>query len=83
MIRVIKLSLLFSGFFNNVRQMGIEFHAVPQNIRLYFGIMQQLYKLGFVTISWDPNLTTIRNLAKGPFEYFEIVLRRPIINPCI
>ena len=80
MIRVIKLNLLFSGFFNNVRQMGIEFHAVPQNIRLYFGIMQQLYKLGFVTIAWDPNLTT--KPPKGPFEYFEIVLRKPVINPC-
>ena len=72
--------MLFSGVLYNVRQMGIEFHKVSQNIKRYFTIMQELYKMGFVTIAWDPNLTT--KPQKGPFEYFEIVLRQPTIDPC-
>ena len=70
--------MLFSGVLDNVRQLGIEFHKVSKNIKQYFTIMQQLYKMGFVTIAWD--LTT--KPQKGPFEYFEIVLRKPVINPC-
>ena len=77
---VIVMGLLFSGSLLNVRQIGIEFHEVPENIRRYFTIVQKLYKLGFVTIAWDPNLTT--KPVKGPFRYFEIVFRRSNVDEC-
>ena len=72
--------VFLSGSITNVRQIGIEFHKVPQNVKIYFTIIQELYKLGFVTIAWDPNLTT--KPAKGPFQYFEIVFRRSYVEDC-
>ena len=71
---------LFSGTLNNVRQIGIEFHEVPKNIKTYFAIIQKLYKLGFVTIAWDPNLTT--KPYNEPFQFFEIVFRRSDVAMC-
>ena len=50
-------------------QIGIEFHEVPRYIKQYFTIIQNLYKLGFVTIMWD------ENRVAGP-TLFEIVFRR-------
>ena len=44
-----------SGSLANVRQIGIEFHEVWRNIRQYFTVVKELYKLGFVTIMWDEN----------------------------
>ena len=64
-----------------MRQIGIEFHEVIENVKRYFIIIQELYKLGFVTIAWDPNLTTT-SFTKGPFRYFEIVFRRSDVAAC-
>ena len=64
-----------------MRQIGIEFHEVTENVKRYFTIIQELYKLGFVTIAWDPNLTTT-SFTKGPFRYFEIVFRRSDVAAC-
>ena len=72
--------LLFSGSLANVRQIGIEFHEVLENIKRYFTIIQELYKLGFVTIAWEPNFTT--KPAKGPYDFFEIVFRRSNVDAC-
>ena len=72
---------LYSGSLTNVRQIGIEFHEVTENVKRYFTIIQELYKLGFVTIAWDPNLTTT-SFTNGPFRYFEIVFRRSDVAIC-
>ena len=81
-IKLIVPCFLSSGTLDNVRQIGIEFHKVPQNIKTYFTIIQSLYKLGFVTIAWDPNLTTKPWQHNGPFHYFEIVFRRSDVAEC-
>ena len=73
--------LHYSGSLANVRQIGIEFHEVTGNIKRYFTIVQELYKLGFVTIAWDPNLTTT-SFTKGPFRFFEFVFRRSDVAAC-
>ena len=57
-----------------MRQIGIEFHEVPTYIKEYFTIIQELYKLGFVTIMWDENMYASRYDKKSTF--FEIVFRR-------
>jgi hypothetical protein len=64
----------------NVRQIGIEFHKVTINVKIYFKIVQQLYKLGYKTIAWDPNLTT--HPIRGPFAYYEIVFRKTNLDIC-
>ena len=62
-----------SGSLDNVRQIGIEFHAAGEHARSYFESVQKLYGLGFKIIAWDPNLwTTIKN---GNLGFFEIVFR--------
>ena len=87
-----------SSFLANVRQIGIEFHWVSQNIRQYFTIVQGLYKLGFVTVMWDENrvATNINKWGQklglvlletaGLKDYgtreFEIVFRRVNISDC-
>ena len=39
-----------------MRQIGIEFHEVPTYIKEFFTIIQELYKLGFVTIIGSDNV---------------------------
>jgi hypothetical protein len=53
---------------------------VGTNIHKYFKIVQELYKLGYKTIAWDPNLTT--KPTKGPFDFFEIVFRKTDLAIC-
>ena len=61
-----------------MRQIGIEFHEVPTYIKEYFTIIQELYKLGFVTIMWDENMYASRYLDTYDKKstFFEIVFRR-------
>ncbi len=53
---------------------------MPANIKAYFRIVQELYRLGFKTIVWDPNLTT--KPTSGPFHYFEVVFRKSNMEGC-
>ena len=72
--------LLPSGSLANVRQIGIEFHDVPTHSKEYFIIVQELYKLGFVTIMWDDN----RVMSTTHFyPFFEIVFRRSNLAACL
>ena len=86
--------MLSSGSLANVRQIGIEFHYVPQYGKQYFTIVQELYKLGFVTIMWDENrifsalnknlehnLNRKLNALTGA-PLFEIVFRRSTLATC-
>ena len=77
----LQVNFAFSNSIKNVQQIGIEFHRVPANIAAYFTIVQQLYRLGFKTIAWDPNLTT--KPTQGPFQFFEIVFRRSNLDSCL
>ena len=86
--------MLSSGSLANVRQIGIEFHYVPQYGKQYFTIVQELYKLGFVTIMWDENRifsALNRNLEQNlnrklnaltGAPLFEIVFRRSTLATC-
>jgi len=69
-----------SGSLANVRQIGIEFHDVPTHSKEYFTIVQELYKLGFVTIMWDIN--RIISITRPP-PFFEIVFRRSNLAACV
>ena len=87
-----------SGPLANVRQIGIEFHWVSRNIRKYFTMVQELYKLGFVTIMWDENRVATNVNKKGQklglvlletaglmdmaTREFEIVFRRYNLSNC-
>ena len=87
-----------SGALANVRQIGIEFHWVSQNIRKYFNMVKGLYKLGFVTIMWDENRVATNVNKKGQklglvlletaglmdmaTREFEIVFRRYNLSNC-
>ena len=64
----------------NVLQIGVEFHDVVNQINDFFAIVVGLYKLGFVTIAWEPN--TVVKPKSGPFAYFEIVFRRSDMEAC-
>ena len=66
--------MLSSGSLANVRQIGIEFHNVPKYSKQYFTIVQELYKLGFVTIMWDEN--RVASITEKGSPLFEIVFRR-------
>ena len=70
--------LLSSGVLANVRQIGIEFHMVPSFSKRYFTIVQELYKLGFVTIMWDENRVAVNQ----GYPLFEIVFRRSNLDAC-
>ena len=72
--------MLSSGSLANVRQIGIEFHYVPQYGKQYFTIVQELYKLGFVTIMWDEN--RFANNGRKGSPLFEIVFRRSKLAAC-
>ena len=73
--------LLSSGSLANVRQIGIEFHNVPKFSKQYFTIIQELYKLGFVTIMWDEN--RVANIFNKGSPLFEIVFRRSNLTACV
>ena len=62
-------------------QIGVEFHDVVDNVKGFFAVVVELYKLGFVTVAWEPNLGGPRDKS-GPFAYFEIVLRRSALEAC-
>ena len=72
--------LVLSGSLENVLQIGVEFHDVVNNISDFFAIVVGLYKLGFVTIAWEPNMVV--KPESGPFAYFEIVFRRSSLEAC-
>lgn len=59
---------------DQVLQIGLEFHQVPDNIRHFSTLVRDLYGLGFKIIAWDPNLET--HLKSGLYEYFEVVFRK-------
>ena len=71
----------FSGSLANVLQIGVEFHDVVDNVKGFFAVVVELYKLGFVTVAWEPNLGGPRDKS-GPFAYFEIVFRRSALEAC-
>ena len=71
----------FSGVLKNVLQIGLEFHRVPQYIKVYFGLVQELYKLGYKTISWDPNLGAQKGFGTA-INFFEIVFRKTDLSAC-
>ena len=73
--------LVLSGSLENVLQIGVEFHDVVNNISDFFAIVVGLYKLGFVTIAWEPNMV-VKPESGGPFAYFEIVFRRSSLEAC-
>ena len=70
-----------SGSLANVRQIGIEFHFVPKYSKEYFIIVQELYKLGFVTIMWDEN--RVASITNKGSPLFEIVFRRSDLAACL
>ena len=74
--------LLPSGSLANVRQIGIEFHNVPTHSKEFFAIVQELYKLGFVTIMWDENRVSSLKW-RSERELFEIVFRRSNLAACL
>ena len=75
--------LLPSGSLANVRQIGIEFHNVPTHSKEFFAIVQELYKLGFVTIMWDDNgVMSITRKGKER-HFFEIFFRRSNLAACL
>jgi hypothetical protein len=69
-----------SGALKNILQIGIEFHQVPRKVKVYFQMVQELYKLGFKTIRWDPNLVAFP--GRGPINFFEIVFRKTDLEIC-
>ena len=77
---VINLLLFPSGSLKNVLQIGVEFHDVVNHINDFLAIVVGLYKLGFVTIAWEPNMVAKKEGA--PFAYFEIVFRRSALEAC-
>ena len=72
--------LFSSGSLANVRQIGIEFHMVPNYSKQYFTIVQELYKMGFVTIMWDEN--RVASVTNKGSPLFEVVFRRSNLAAC-
>ncbi|XP_059084740.1 uncharacterized protein LOC131881799 [Tigriopus californicus] len=64
-----------SGALNNVKQLSFEFHSVERFARKYWAIIQDLYRMGFRIISYDPNFCTTMS-ENGFYEFFEIVFRK-------
>ena len=75
-----------------MRQIGIEFHFAdfkeegdimqpPMYSKQYFTMVQELYKLGFVTIMWDENRVVSTHVKGSPL--FEIVFRRSNLGLCL
>ncbi|TRY80019.1 hypothetical protein TCAL_06575, partial [Tigriopus californicus] len=54
-----------SGAMDNVLQVGVEFHNTESFAREYWRITKGLHQLGFIHISYDPNLC----VGRGP-TYF-------------
>lgn len=67
-----------SGAMDNVIQIGVEFHHTQKFAREYWQITQSLHQLGFIHISYDPNLC----VGRGPiyFECVELVFRKTTLD---
>ena len=57
------------------------FPWVPDYSKQYFTIVQELYKLGFVTIMWDEN--RVASMTEKGSQSFEIVFRRSNLAACL
>ncbi|XP_059084738.1 uncharacterized protein LOC131881797 [Tigriopus californicus] len=64
-----------SGALNNTKQLSFEFHHVEKFATQYWAIIQDLYRIGFRIISYDPNFCTTMS-PKGFYQFFEIVFRK-------
>lgn len=64
-----------SGALNNTKQLSLEFHHVETHASQYWAIIQDLYRIGFRIISYDPNYCTTMS-TKGFYQFFEIVFRK-------
>ncbi|TRY79361.1 hypothetical protein TCAL_07073, partial [Tigriopus californicus] len=67
-----------SGAMDNVLQVGVEFHYTVNFAKEYWQISKSLHRLGFVYISYDPNLC----VGRGPtyFHCVEVVFRKTTLD---
>ena len=72
---------LKTGLLQNVKQIGVEFHNVSNNLQNYANLVKDLDSAGFRIFAMDPNL--VFDAASRPKnsnnlfgDYFEIAFRK-------